>query len=162
LPVENDGSLAAPGTRTRRTRVPVRTNSCRPVTKAIVLQLLDTATAVVRRLDWRPEGSETRRGAPPLSRVTNASTWRLESPPTRLEAAERKPTQFGLPRKPPLTAAPHDGPLAGAPPRVRDIRRARPGVQGVPRLLALPLRRVAKTSLTPLVSPRTRSDASDS
>ena len=55
-----------------------------------------------------------------------------------------------------------DGPFAGAPLLVREIRMLRPGFQAVPLLFAELPRNVTNTSFIRLLSPDTRSDASDS
>src|SRR2546421_3627508 len=91
----------------------------------------------------------------------NASTLPLVSPFTRLEAADRNATQRGELRKLPSTDGANDGPLAGLPCLPLERRIVLPGCQTEPSLPKLPPRRIAKTSLTPLVSPVTRSDASD-
>ena len=111
--------------------------------------------------DWCPPGRR-RRGAPLRSPLTNASATPFVSPPTMFEASERKPTQVGLRWKPPLIAGMEDGPFAGAPLRVREMRTVRPALQGEPLLPMLPARSTANTSWTPFVSPRTMSLASDS
>src|SRR4051794_2904930 len=103
-----------------------------------------------------------RRGLPPEMRLTNASVRPLVSPLTRFEACDRNATQDGFARKPPLTAAPQDAPLAGPPFAAREISTLRPILQAVPLLLTRPERRTAKTSRRPLVSRATRLDASDS
>src|SRR5215216_2057900 len=103
-----------------------------------------------------------RRGLPPDMRLTNASTRPFVSPLTRLEAWDRNATHDGFLRNAPLTAGEYDGPLAGAPLAVREISTFLPIFQAVPLLSIEPARLTTKTSLTPLVSPRTRFDASDS
>ena len=109
---------------------------------------------------------DTRVGAPLVRPATKASVLPLVSPATRFDADDRKPTHDG-----PLTSAfanepsidgAHDGPLAGAPPRPREISTVRSGAQGEPLLPKVPPRSTAKTSFWPFVSPETRSDASDS
>ena len=111
---------------------------------------------------WLPGSSETRRGLPPLTDATKASTWPLVSPGTMFDAAERKATHFGALWKPPLIAGSNEGPLAGTPLAVREISRVLPGFQGAPELSTRPARSTTKTSVAPLVSPRTRLEASDS
>src|SRR3954470_18953657 len=132
-----------------------------PVAKAIRLQLPDTATAVVSKLDWRRPGRETRLRPRPFSLETKASTLPLVSPRTRFEAADRNATHFGRARNAPSTTGAHDGPLAGAPPRPRETRTAGAANHCVPSLPKTPSRRTTKTSLTPLVSPATMFEASD-
>src|SRR3954453_9406210 len=101
-----------------------------------------------------------RRGFPPEMRLTNASVRPLVSPLTRFEACDRNATQDGFARKPPLTAAPHEAPLAGPPFAAREISTLRPILQAVPLLLIDPVRRTTKTSRRPLASPATRVDGS--
>src|SRR5215212_7719379 len=124
-------------------------------------QLPETATPVLSKADWRRPGSETRLRPRPLSFATNASTLPFVSPRTRLEAADRKPTHFGRARNDPSTAGPHEGPLAGAPPRPRETRIVGPANHWVPSLPKTPSRRTTRTSLAPFVSPATRFEASD-
>ena len=94
--------------------------------------------------------------------MTKASVTPFVSPPAMFEASERKPTHVGLRWKPPLIAGMDEGPFAGAPLRVREMRMVRPGFQGAPKLSILPVRSTANTSCTPFVSPRTMSLACDS
>src|SRR4051812_3231754 len=132
-----------------------------PVTKAIELQSPDTATAVVGAPDCLPPGSDTLRGLElPEIFASKASTWPLVSPAAMLEAAERKPTHVGAEWKAPSIDGEKEGPLAGPWPPVREIRLVPPIVQGVPSLSMCPVRLTTKTSLTPLVSPLMRLDAS--
>src|SRR4051812_1838646 len=132
-----------------------------PVAKTIRLQLPDTATAVVSKLDWRRPGRETRLRPRPFSLETKASALPFVSPRTRFEAAERNATHVGREWKAPSTAGPHEGPLACAPPSPRETRMAGAANHCVPSLPKTPSRRTTKTSLTPLVSPGTMFDASD-
>src|SRR3954454_18920893 len=130
--------------------------------KAIALQSPDTATAGVGAPDCLPPGSETRRGLElPEIFATKASTWPFVSPAAMFEAAERKPTHVGAEWKAPSTDGENEAPLAGPLPPVREIRLVPPIVHGVPSLSMCPVRLTTKTSLTPLVSPLTRFDASD-
>src|SRR3954452_24441514 len=133
-----------------------------PVTKAIDLQSPETATAVVGALDCLPPGSDTRRGLLlPEILATKASTWPFVSPEAMFEAAERKPTHVGALWKAPSTEGMKEGPFAGPWPPVREIRFVLPTVHGTPSLSMWPVRLTTKTSLTLLVSPLTRFDASD-
>src|SRR5436190_209176 len=127
----------------------------------MALQLPETEIAVAGSGDWCPPGRR-RRGAPLRRFLTKASVAPLVSPPTMFDASDRKPTQVGLRWKPPLMAGMDEGPLAGAPLRVREMRTVRAARHLEPLLPIGPLRRTAKTSCTPLVSPRTMSLACDS
>jgi hypothetical protein len=108
-----------------------------------------------------PPGSDTRFGSRPIRLETNASTFPLVSPATRFEAELRNATHEGTVQKLPSTAAPQDGPLAG-PPGAREISVVLPRSHFEPLLWNDPARRTTNTSLTPLPSPLTRLDASDS
>src|SRR5215217_609933 len=125
-------------------------------------QLPETATEAVSVVACRLRGSETRRIFRPFRRTTNASTLPLVSPGTRFDADDRNATQRGRFLKAPSTAAPQEGPFAWPPLRGRETRRVPPGNHWVPSLAKTPARRTTKMSLTPLVSPATRSEASDS
>src|SRR5689334_18695885 len=128
---------------------------------AIDLQLPDTAIAVAGRLDWWPPGSR-RRGLPPRIFATNASVTPFVSPLPMFDASERKPTQVGgVSWKAPSIEGANEAPLARARPPVREIRTVLPICHGTPSLSILPVRSTTNTSLTPFVSPRTRSEASD-
>jgi hypothetical protein len=91
------------------------------------LQSPDTSTSVVSSLACLFPGSETRLGALPGPLTRKASTLPFVSPRTRFEADERNAMHLALPlSKSPSTAAAHDGPLAGAPPRPRETSRVDP------------------------------------
>src|SRR3954469_11563761 len=134
MPVENDGSAAAPDARRRLVRPWTRTYSLPPETNAMREQLPDTATAVDAALGWWLPGSGSRRGLRPGPRETNASTTPLVSRGTRVEAADRKAMQRGRLWNPPLTAGANDGPFDGAPERVREMSRVPRACHGAPRL----------------------------
>src|SRR5882724_7716563 len=113
------------------------------------VQSPETATFVTP-----PEPSETLSTAPPGPRETNASGTPLTSPATRLVAADTNATHEGLetslpprvPAKEPSTAAPEDGPSAGAPLRPREMSWVLPTAQGEPLLPNEPPRSTRKTS----------------
>src|SRR3712207_3834968 len=115
-PVANDGSAAVPTrandlyfTRLARRRAAFfmrlsfqaltlfLKRTCRrpPVTKATCEQSIETLTAVVGTLPWRPRGSDTRCRERPGPRDRNASVTPLVSPRTRLLAFERNAMHFG-------------------------------------------------------------------
>src|SRR5438477_11832555 len=131
MPCEKDGSAAGPGTATGFGAPPLDTYSVPPVTNAKTLQSPETARAVV---SCAAPGSDRRFGAPPLSLVTKASTLPFVSPGTRFVAAERNATHDAGWWNEPSTAGENDGPSAGRPLKVREIRTVRPGRQTAPSL----------------------------
>src|SRR5205085_708738 len=106
-------------------------------------------------------GGDSRFAPPPRSLVTNASTFPLVSPGTRFVAAERNATHEAGWWNEPSIAGENDGPSAGRPLNVREIRIARPGRQAAPSLRTGPARRTANTSVVPSASFGTRLEASD-
>jgi hypothetical protein len=102
-------------TLTRPERARLYVKSAPPVTNDVREQSPETVTAVESASACARRGSETRLGFAPGLRTRNASTLPLVSPGTRFVAAERKAMQRALWSKLPDTAAPNDGPSAGAP-----------------------------------------------
>src|SRR4051812_39052329 len=109
------------------------------------------------------EETETRVIAPVSRLRTNASATPLLSPGTRFDASEMNARQCGERFfESPSTAGRYERPFAGCPPMPVEPSSVWPPFHGVPSLPYGSARRMKNTSVAALMSPATRSGASDS